>query len=125
MTGRTTAGRGVNGLATSGRGVHGYASTGIGVYAAAGTSGKPFHAAGRVSFKTAGWATIAAGTKSKVVTPGVDLTPASLVLVTLMGNPGTTVYLHRVAANVTADTFTVYLTANATAATRFAWFVIG
>ena len=72
-----------------------------------------------------GWATIAAGTKSKVVTPGVDLTPASLVLVTLMGNPGTTVYLHRVAANVTADTFTVYLTANATAATRFAWFVIG
>ena len=124
VAGQTTAGHGLDGVATSGHGVHGAAGAGVGVYATADPDGRALHAEGRVSFKTAGSATIASGTKSKVVTPGVDLTPASLVLVTLQGNPGATV-LHRVAVDVTADTFTVYLTANATAATRFAWFVIG
>ena len=58
------------------------------------------------------------------VPAGVDLTGASKVLVTLLGHPGGTTALQRVALNTTADTFTVHLTANAAADTKFAWFVI-
>ena len=125
MTGRTTAGRGVNGVATSGRGVNGYAGTGIGVYAAAGSGGTAFHAEGRVTFKTAGLATIGSGTASKTVTPGLDLTSASKILCTLMGNAGGATTVKRVAVNTTTNAFTIYLTAAATSAVKVAWFVIG
>ena len=125
VTGRTTAGRGVNGVATSGRGVNGYAGTGIGVYAAAGSGGTAFHAEGRVTFKTAGLATIGSGTASKTVTPGLDLTSASKILCTLMGNAGGATTVKRVAVNTTTNAFTIYLTAAATSAVKVAWFVIG
>ena len=125
VTGQTTAGRGVNGVATSGRGVNGYAGTGIGGYFSAGPSGKALHAEGRVTFKTAGLATIGSGTSSKTVTPGVDLTSSSKILCTLMGNAGGATTVKRVAVNTAADTFTIYLTAAATSAVKVAWFVIG
>ena len=115
VTGRTTAGRGVNGLATSG----------IGVYAAAGTSGTAFHAQGRVSFSTAGLATIGAGTASAVVSPGLDLTSSSKILCTLEGNPGPGVTIHRVVKNTADDYFTIYLTAAAANNVKVAWFLIG
>ena len=125
VTGQTKAGRGVNGVATSGRGVNGYSSTGVGVYAASGSAGKALHAEGRVSFKTAGLASIRASASSVAVTPGVDLTTSSKILCTLMGNAGGSTTVKRVAVNTTTDTFTIYLTAASTAAVKVAWFVIG
>jgi hypothetical protein len=41
-----------------------------------------------------------------------------------MGNPGGTTVVQRVAVNATANTFTVYLNANAANNTKFAWLVL-
>ena len=125
VTGQSASGRGVSGVATSGRGVHGFASTGVGGYFASGASGRALQAAGRVEFSTSGIGMIAAGTKSKRVTPAIDLTADSRVLVTLLGHPGGSTVLQRVAVDAAADSFIVHLTASATAVTPFAWFVIG
>lgn len=112
--GRSNAGRGVYGQATSGTGVFGYA-----------TSGYALRANGRVKFDSAsGTATIAAGTKSKTVNSGFDLTTSTKILVTLMGNPGGTTAVQRVAVNTTADSFTIYLTADATANVKVAWLIL-
>ena len=125
VTGRTTEGRGVNGMATTGRGVYGYASSGVGVYATCGTGGTALQAQGPVHFSSAGLAAIASGTSDVTVTPGIDLGSGTKVLVTLMGNPGSTAtVVHRVAVHPLADSFTVYLTGTATGDTRVAWFVI-
>jgi hypothetical protein len=113
VTGRTTTGRGVNGLATSGTGGYFSATTGIAL-----------RAEGPVRFKTSGLATIAAGTKSVVVTPGLDLTAGTKILTTLQGNPGGSTVIQRVAVNTTANTFTIYLTANSVANVRVSWFAM-
>lgn len=49
----------------------------------------------------------------------------SAVVATLMGSAGGTTTVHRVVVNATADTFTIYLTANATATVTVAWHVFG
>ncbi len=59
------------------------------------------------------------------MTPGIDLTATSAVVATLQGSAGGTTTVHRIAVNATADTFTIYLTANATAAVKVAWHVFG
>ena len=117
--------RGVTGRTTAGRGVYGYATSGIGVYAAAGASGKALHAEGRVSFSTAGLATIGTGAASTVVSPGVDLIGSSKILCTLEGNPGAGVTIHRVVKSTADDYFTIYLTAATTNNVKVAWFLIG
>jgi hypothetical protein len=104
--------------------VYGQASVGVGGYFTAGAAGTALQAVGAVRFNSSGVGTIQSGTKSRKVTPGVDITASSKVLVTLMGNPGGSIVLHRVARDAANDQFTVYLTANATANTPFAWFVI-
>jgi hypothetical protein len=74
--GKSTAGRGVYGQATSGSGVFGYATTG---YALRGS--------GRLRFdRASGVATIAATGTSVVVTPEIDVTSASFVLLTPKGD---------------------------------------
>jgi hypothetical protein len=70
-------------------------------------------------------ATIASGHNSVTVTPGTDLLSTSAVVATLQGNPSGTAMVKSVAVNATADTFTIYLTANATAAVTVAWHVFG
>lgn len=87
-------------------------------------TGRALEATGPVKFSTSGVDLIASGTANKVVTPGVDLGPQSKVLITLNGNPGAGVTLHRVLINGTTDTFTVFLTEPAAADTRFCWFVL-
>jgi hypothetical protein len=81
---------------------------------------------GRASFSSSGIGTITAGTRSRLVTPvpALDLTTSSKVLVTLLGNPGGATAVQRVAVDTAANRFTVYLTANANAATRFAWLIL-
>ena len=59
------------------------------------------------------------------LTPGLDLTATSAVVATLMGSAGGTTAVRCVIVNATADTFTIYLTANATSAVTVAWHVFG
>jgi hypothetical protein len=138
VKGQTTLGRGVLGLATTGLAIYGSATSGNGVrgYAATGAAGwfstsgpkigTALRAIGKVKLDNcAGVATIASGHNSVVVTPGTDLVATSAVVATLMGNPGGATTVQRVAVNATADTFTIYLTANATAAVTVAWHVFG
>lgn len=124
LWGRANAGLGVYGHATSGRGIRGTAGSGKGGSFEA-TTGIALHAKGRVQLEqSSGTATIAAGTRSKTVTPGFDLTPSSKVLVTLMGNPGGSAVVQRVAVDTIANSFRVYLTAKAANKTKFAWLVL-
>ena len=138
MYGETTVGQGVRGVATSGYGVRGVVSSGIGAsgYATTGTAvlatsanpkvGTALQAIGKVKFdKSVGIATIAVGTSSATVTPGIDLTATSAVVATLQGGAGGTTSVRCVTVNATADTFTIYLTANATVAVKVAWHVFG
>jgi hypothetical protein len=124
VTGQSTSGRGVNGIATTGSAVYGAATTGNGLYGLA-TTGYALRTSGKVRLeKSGGTTTIAAGTKSATVTPGIDLTPSSAVMATLQGSAGGTTTVHRVAINATADTFTIYLTANATVNVKVGWILL-
>jgi hypothetical protein len=111
----TGAGVGIFGESTTGTGVKGHSLSGVAL-----------EAEGRVKFSTSGLASVAVGTKSKQVTPGTDLTAASLILCTLESNQAG-LAIQRVTKNVTTDVFTVFLSANVLAGkyARVAWFVIG
>lgn len=123
--GEATTGYGVRGGATSGAGVSGVATSGIGVSAESET-GYAIRSFGRVRFdKCVGVATIASGTKSVVVSPGIDLTSSSAVVATLQASAGGTTTVHRCVVHTTSNTFTIYLTANAVSATKVAWHVFG
>lgn len=115
---------GVYGIAaqgTSGVGVRGHSEEGTGLFGSS-TTGTGLRASGRVRFDHAtGTATIAAGTNSVVVTPGITLVSGSAVTATLMGNPGGSTTVQRVAVNTTDDTITIFLTANATADVKVGW----
>jgi len=125
VLGEATTGRGVQGTASSGIGVRAAATSGTGIWASA-TTGYAVHADGRILLdKSAGLATIASGTSSVSVTPGIDLTSSSAVIATLNGNAGGSTAVKRVAINTTTNAFTIYLTANATAAVKVAWLVVG
>jgi hypothetical protein len=132
--GRSGGGRGVQGNSTSGRGVHGESVTGDGVkgYASKGTGlfgqtsgpkiGVALHTVGKVKLdNSAGIATIAAGTRTVTVTPGIDLTTTTAVVATLQGDPGGTTSVQRVAIDTATDTFTIWLTANSTGIVKVAW----
>lgn len=80
--------KGVWGRANGGRGVLGEASSGSGVYGQA-TSGYAIRGNGRLRFdKVSGVATIAAGNTAVTISPGVDVTAASFVLLTPKANIG-------------------------------------
>ena len=138
VRGESTTGRGVVGVAASGIGVRAHAPTGTGVsasttsgtgvYATTGglKSGTALRTVGRVRFdNSVGIATIAAGTSSVTVTPGIDLTATSAVVATLQGDAGGSTTVKRISMNPTTDMFTIYLTANATTAVKVAWHVFG
>jgi len=123
--GESSSGRAVQGVASSGIGVRAAASSGTGCYATS-TTGYALRTDGRVRLdKSAGVATIASGTSSISVTPGVDLTTTSAVIATLNGNAGGSTAVKRVAINATTNAFTIYLTGNATASVHVAWLVLG
>jgi hypothetical protein len=123
--GQSAAGQGVRGQTTTGRGVNGVATSGIGLWGEA-TTGYALQTSGRVKLdKSAGQASIASGTSSVVVNPGIDLTSTSAVVATLNGNAGASTAVKRVAIDTTANTFTIYLTANANATVKVAWIVLG
>jgi hypothetical protein len=125
VLGNSAAGVAVRAETVSGFGVYGRADSGTGLYGSSST-GYALRTSGRLRFdKATGFATVAAGTKSIVVTPGFDLARSAKVLATLQGNAGGLTTIHRVAINATAGTFTVYLTANARRAVNVAYLVLG
>jgi hypothetical protein len=121
---QSVSSRGVYGRTIGGRGVYGQATSGVGLYGLAST-GYALRTSGKVRLdKSAGTTTITAGTRSKTVTPGVDLTSSTAVLATLQASAGGTTTVHRVAINATMNTFTIYLTANATVNVRVGWILL-
>jgi hypothetical protein len=123
--GQTTAGRGVEATATTGIGVLATSRSGTAVQSFSDTNGWALRTTrGHVGFSTSGLATIAAGTSRVRVVPGFDIRPTSKVLAVLQGNPGGSTSLRFVTRDVLNDAFTIQLSANATADTAVAWFVI-
>ena len=57
--------------------------------------------------------------------PGIDVTTTSAVVATLQGSAGGKTTVHRVSVSTTGDTFTIYLTANATSSVKAAWIILG
>jgi hypothetical protein len=121
--GEATSGQGVRGQATSGLGVRGFATSGAaGSFEA--TTGWAIQSSGRVSFgKVSGIATIAAGTATKVVSPGVDLASATFVLLTPRANLGTRALWYSL--DTVANTFTIHVSSNLGGAAAVGWLVIG
>ena len=90
------------------------------------TTGYALQTVGRVRLdKSAGLATIASGSSTVTVTPGIHLTTTSAVIATLQSNAGGATAVKRVAVNATNNTFTIYLTANSSALVKVAWLVLG
>ena len=98
---------------------------GVGVYTeSARGDGVALQAVGRVRFSTSGLATIRRGKNSVVIAPGVPLTKTTKVLCTLQSSPGGTTVIQSIDKTVGQGVFAIVLTANATATTKVAWFVI-
>ena len=116
--------RGVWGISTTGEGVRGEATTGVAVAGAAGSAGGyAFRGSGRVRFdKVCGVASLAAGTTSKVITPGTDVTADSFVLLT----PGADIGSRRLwfTKDTTANTITIRMSSSRTSATSISWLLL-
>jgi hypothetical protein len=113
--GGTSGGAGVRGVSST--------ATGVGVLAQNNSGGPALQVAGPASFSRSGTLTVATG-KSSANQTGVTLTSASLVLVTLQRHQSG-LYVLAAVPNVSASSFTVYLSENVSASTKVAWFIIG
>jgi hypothetical protein len=117
------SGAGVRGYSHAGTGVTGISDQGAGL---SGSGGEyALRTYGRIRLdRSSGVATVPAGRVSAIVRPGIDLDTRSKVIATLQGNAGGRTTIHRVAIDRTTDTFTIFLTAKATAAASVAWLVL-
>jgi len=121
-------GTAVRAAVTTGSGLFATTTTGTAVFAQTDGSrvGTALRTNGRVRFdNSVGIATIAVATSSVTVTPGIDLSATLAVVAALQDSAGGTTTIHRCVVNATTDTFTIYLTAKATAAVKVAWHVFG
>lgn len=115
--------RGVVGESTSGQGVRGEATSGSGLYATA-TSGYAIRGRGRIRLeKVSGVATIPKGATSVTVSPGVNVTSGSFVLLTPKAKLGGRDLWYT--TNATANTFTIRLSSGRSAGTKVAWLLLG
>jgi hypothetical protein len=118
----TSTGVGAYGASSSHRGVWGFSDTGTGLFGSCGT-GLALHAEGRIKFSTSGTATIAAGSTSKTVNPGVNVTSGSFVLLTPKANIGSRALWFTI--NPTANTFRIRMSSPRSSTTRVAWLLLG
>ncbi|HEX6474995.1 MAG TPA: hypothetical protein VF114_07920 [Candidatus Limnocylindria bacterium] len=115
--------RGVFGRSTSGQGVRGEATSGSGLLGTA-SSGYAIRGDGRLRFdKVSGVATITAGSTSKIVNPGVNVTAASFVLLTPKANVGGRAIWFT--TNPTTNKFTIRMSSARGSATKIAWLLVG
>ena len=129
ILGDAMTGTGVRGQATSGTGILGTATTGTAVRAVSVDPklGYALRVIGRVRLdKCAGVASILAGHRSVLVTPGIELTAATASIVaTLQGSAGGSTTVQRVALDAANNRFTIHLTAASTVDVKVAWHVFG
>jgi hypothetical protein len=105
------------------KGIFGESPAGTGVYGTSAT-GYAFRGNGRVKFeKVSGVASIAAGSTSKTVSPGVDVTASSFVLLSPRANLGGRDLWFTVDA--AANTFKIHMSASRGASTPIGWLLIG
>ena len=103
--------------------MRGQATSGSGIYGTA-TSGYAVRGDGRLRFdKVSGVATITAGSSSKVVDPGVNVTAASFVLLTPKANLGGRALWFT--TNTTTNKFTIRMSSARGSATKIAWLLVG
>jgi hypothetical protein len=105
------------------RGVWGESTSGAGLYGAA-TSGYAIRGSGRLGFdKVSGVATLAAGSTSKTVSPGVNVTSSSFVLLTPKVKLGGRDLWFT--TNATANTLTIHMSSSRSSTTKVAWLLLG
>jgi hypothetical protein len=125
----STSGRGVVGTASHNRGttygVYGQSLSraGVGVFGQGTPTGLALQAAGRVKFSTSGVATIAAGNTRITVTPGVDVTSRSFVLLTPRVNLGGRDLWF--STNATYNKFSIRMSSKRSSGTKVAWLLLG
>lgn len=122
-TRRTNTGvHGYSGTNSAGTGVFGDSPFGVGVRANTG-SGYAVRSSGRVRFdKVSGVARIDAGRTSKTISPGVDVSSSSFVLLTPKANLGGRSLWYT--TNASANTFTIHIGSARSSATQVAWLLM-
>jgi hypothetical protein len=117
-------GDGVIGVTSGGSGVHGKATTAgsVGILAENSAGGTALQANGRAIFSRSGILTMNSG-QSTATQTGIALTAASLVLAVLQQNR-TGVYVQAAAPDVSASSFTVHLNKAVSSSTKVAWFIV-
>jgi hypothetical protein len=115
-------GVGLEGSSGSGHGVNGRATSGVGLYGTA-TSGLALQTAGRAKFSTSGVATINAGNISVTITPGVNVTSGSFVLLTPKANIGTRALWFT--TDATHNRATIHMSSSRPSVTKVAWLLLG
>jgi hypothetical protein len=115
--------RGVWGRSNAGRGVYGQATTGVGLYGSAG-SGYALRTNGRIKMdKVSGVANIPEGANGVTVSPGVNVTASSFVLLTPRSNLGGRDLWF--IPNESANTFTIRISSPRSGHTKIAWLLLG
>ncbi|HEX6127628.1 MAG TPA: hypothetical protein VF071_01250 [Candidatus Limnocylindria bacterium] len=125
VAGQSTGGVGVRGNALGTgdvRGVHGNSYYGVGLFGTS-TEGYALRAEGRTKLSTSGVATIPAGSTSVTVTPNVNVTNGSFVLLTPRANIGSRGLWYTVQAS--ADTFRIRMSKSRSKNTKVAWLLLG
>jgi hypothetical protein len=117
------ASRGVWGHSTAGQGVRGQATSGVGLFGTA-SSGFALRANGRIKAdKVSGVATIPAGSTGVAISPGVNVTSGSFVLLTPKANIGSRALWFT--TNTTNNTITIRMSSSRSSGTKVAWLLLG
>ena len=118
-----TSSRGVIGESPAGQGVRGETTTGAALFGTAG-SGYAIRGNGRLRFdRVSGSVGIPAGSRSVTLSPGVDVTSDTFVLLTPKVNIGGRSLWFT--TNASANTFTIRMSASRTTRTPIAWLLVG
>jgi hypothetical protein len=120
-----TSGTALHGQATTGYGVVGRVSSGVALNGSAtNAAGFALKTSGRLSLaKASGVATILATKDSVLVTPGLDVTASSFVLLTPKADLGTRRLWYT--TDPTNNRFTIKLSSAVTTDTRIGWLLLG
>jgi hypothetical protein len=106
-------------------GVQGLCSSpsGAGVYGVNYGGGLALKTAGRAKFSTSGMATITAGSTSKTISPGVNVTASSFVLLTPKTNIGSRALWFTTDAS--GNKFSIHMSSSRSSGTNVAWLLLG
>jgi hypothetical protein len=122
--GESIAAIGVYGWSEDGIGVRAQSAHGTGLYAlAATTDAVALQASGRTKLSTSGVATITAGHTTKVITPGVNVTASSFVLLTpKVKLSGRDLWF---TTDASGNKFTIHMSSSRSSGTKVACLLLG